>query len=144
MLELAISQREKKYADFHTSQKIIFPSLEFVSDKHWSKIFCDNLSVYTKKCQIVTTPSFALKRDAWSCFRMTLKKRKEMVSTAKQWKNWGTIKRWTWLSNWPEHNLHFEGFLSIKFSPWKPNHSLDLAPRVAFFSYNGSFSKTLF
>lgn len=50
-----------------------------------------------------------------------------MVSTAKQWKNWG-IKRWTWLSNWPEHNLHFEGFLSNVIS----NPPLENLPFIGF------------
>ena len=43
--------------------------------------------------QIVTTPSFALKRYKKGRFGHVDdagKKRKEMVSTAKQWKNWGS------------------------------------------------------
>ena len=70
-----------------------------------------------------------MKRDAcsWRWWRLKKIKRKEMVSTAKQWKNWG-IKRWTWLSNWPEHNLHFEGFLSNVIS----NPPLDNLPFIGF------------
>ena len=70
-----------------------------------------------------------MKRDAcsWRWWRLKKIKRKEMVSTAKQWKNWG-IKRWTWLSNWPEHNLHFEGFLSNVIS----NPPLENLPFIGF------------
>ena len=49
MLELARFQREKKYADFHTSQKIIFPSLEFVSDKHLSKTYLVMICPFIKQ-----------------------------------------------------------------------------------------------